>query len=834
MTRLVFAREPESVPFDLDGQLSEWRPAPDYGDPGHGIDTRYVGHAFASAAGYVASDLDRELVGHEAISALAIITPDYAVPGQACIVARGDAGASPDRFHGYEFGIDVRADDIGLYHRYQDSTGAEHYQEIAATGRPPKHTAIVASWCREGARLCAFVNGDLVGEVALAGAGPVITVDVPVTIGCLATITGYKRHYRGVLQYLELHAQAVTPASEQIRYQRLWTAPERWADIAESLLLPLPGRGYRDIRRATLGTIMGACAADIAQAEAGLSPATAYGPALQRWERAAGVRPAPTATVADRQATTTAAVRAPGGFSVPALRAYAAELMGVDAADVTDVTIAEGSNQLELPCKGEGPVPGPWRATGIGHAYSDAASLHLRARAGDDLGFQGFNQHGIQLAVAIPHGPGSTSNAFAVTLDNLVGSDENAWAGLVLRTHTEALWLAIFAHPDGTRRMARRRASIGQLGPWTELATLVGDIAELAVEYDPDASQWTARVGQSRLGIADAPVEWIGVTLGADPAAGPLANDLAVRVTSAGMLCGDAPVHWKWTAVCESPRYWRDEHVALLNRRSPATAEAFISRSPAMRCDDPASQLGRTPLTAATDAQLLPERAADVYRVIGMRPSYVFTYEDMDLREHIAGLGTAAANAALMTATTGPDGRPALAYQPQAFHYTANAGVIPFKGAGFAIAMICKLDGSAGRILSYWQPSQHAGLHLDYLAGGILSLTAGSPDAETDCQLSIGDHLQPGAWTAITLAIQRTGDHWRCILATPAAFAASQFIGGDFTPAARLSINRWASNLGTGLACRWLAVFEGDQVGDHSIDNWHEFTTAVARAARAY
>ena len=54
------------------------------------------------------------------------LSPDYGVPGIACIVARGDGGASPDRFHVYEFGIDSRATDIGLYHRYQDSAGADH------------------------------------------------------------------------------------------------------------------------------------------------------------------------------------------------------------------------------------------------------------------------------------------------------------------------------------------------------------------------------------------------------------------------------------------------------------------------------------------------------------------------------------------------------------------------------------------------------------------------------------------------------------------------------------------------------------------------------------
>ena len=819
VTRLAFARERESVPFDIDGELTDWRPANKYGDPEHGMATRYVGHWLAGDAGYVAEDLGRDLVGHEAVSALSIVTPDFDALGVACLVARGNGGIGPASYYGYEFGIELRTDAIGLYHGYQDSTGQYHYQEIGQTGRPPRGTAMVVSWCRERDELRAFVNGDLVGEVALAGAGPVMAVDGPVTVGCRATTSGYQRHCRGVLQYLELHAHAVTPEQERHRYARLWSAAPQWADIAESLLLPLPGRQYRDIRRATLGALFGAVASDIEIAEAGMSPMTAYGPALERWERAAGVRSPTFATVAERQAAVTAAVRAPSGFNVPAMRAYAAELLGVD---VGQVAIIEGRNTFELPCAGDGPIPGPWRATGIGYAYSTPDGLHLEARVGDDLGFASGNRHGIQLAVAIPHHPGSTSNAFVARLDGLVGTLPTQWAGLVLRTRTELLWLGAFDTPSG-RRLAWRRRTAGQLSPWTELATLVGTDVELAVEYDGD--QWVARVGLSRFALGDALVDWIGVALGAD---GATSAALSCRVTSVHLQCGDAPAQWQWTAVCTDPAVWRDDHTALLQRRSRATASAHISRAPVMHCDDTRSQLGRTPLAMSTAAQHLPETIDDGYHQLGWKPSYIFSYQGRELREHISGVETIAANPSLMTETTGPDGRPALTYAANTFHYTADAGFLPFLGNGFIVAMVCKLDGTPGRVLSQWQPSQHAGFLLE-CAADRLQLTIGSPDETAQCHLQTAD-LPLDAWTVITIAIERTANGWRATLASPTVHATADVTGSDFTPAARLSINRWSSAMGTMQTCRWLGVFKA---GQQPASDWPAFSQRIARIARA-
>ncbi len=829
MTRLVFAREPESVPYDLDGHLTAWRPATAYATWADST-APYVGHRFTAGAGYVAEDIERALVGRDAVNVVAIVSIGADASGLACIVARGNGGATPDTYYGYEFGLDIGATEVRLYHAYQDVGGQVVRQELGATGRTPPGSDLVISWCREGDRLCGFVNGEMVGEVALAGAGTVMTLDTPMTVGCRATVSTHDRYFAGIIRYLEIATEAVTTESERHRYARLWSAPAMWADVAESLLLPLPGQNYRGIRRATMGAMFGAVAAELARAETCMSPTTAYGAALQRWEQATTLRPLPTETIAERQAAATSAIRSPGGFDVPGLRAYAADLMGVTSAEVD---IVEGSNQFELPCTGDGLIPAPWRVTGTGYAHSADDGLYLHARVGDVLAFSGGNRHGVQLAVGVPHAPDSPRNSFFAVVDTMTGLSESQWAGVVLRTVSEVLWVAVIVSPDGKKWLAWRRVGVGLVTPWVKLAVLVGNQVTIGVAYDDGA--WVALLGLARFPLVDAPVEWIGMALGAD---GALSSELQCRITRAQLICADAAVHWQWTAVCPEPVFTRDEHVALLNRRSRAVTRAFISRSPALRCNDPRSQLGRTPLPMITEssahasASSLPENEADTYRILGMRPSHLFVYVGRQIVDRVGAIHMITANSSLMVETTGADGRPALVYDPLTFHYTETSGVIAFDRAGFAVSMVCKLDGTPGRVLSQWLPTGHRGFLLEYTTDSRLQLTVGSPDDQVTCDLQVDEHFKLDTWMALTIAVQRVDDRWHCILATPEHQSIDKLQGAEFTPSARLSINRWSSSLGTGLTCRWLGVFQGHQVGDRHTDDWPEFTRTIARTAR--
>lgn len=618
MSRLDFEHLDDSTPYDRSQVLTRWRLVGGVGYPTaentpHGPARRFIGNT-----GYEADDLGAMHMGLRSLTVRALVQLDFdALDGQtATVLCRGQGGPTAGLFWAWDVRVSVADYTATLALGWQHTDGDEVIHTLGTIERTANAAWHFLSVTREttpaGSHMRLVVDDKTHGELVSNAPIPA-TPGARITIGCRRNGSAFDQMFHGVIAWVELLDTAVTPLQERHIYRERLLWPEQCGDDVRGYWfqssIPMRDSLYECYRLRPLAALQSSVIAAIERrAEAGL-PNTAYGQRLIDWERALRLTDNGDLTVAQRQQRAADAVALVEGVNVPALRAYAARVFGINE---SDLALIEATNRVgaKLSDTTSTNIAGvirealrAWRIYGNIETRHDATGAYLSVRPADlskslryrnpqpadNITGAGFCE------VAIPR-----DARISVTLGRASSSASQAdtYVGLMLRigVYVQCVTISEGAHlmvitADGVSDPVQE-----DLGALPTGSSNIWDIA-----LSNDAQGVRIRVRNLSEGLnawveyrptvaaLPGPPTWFGFGTAATT---DTPVDVAMHVYTVRIDYPTSPAR-RWTVIADVPRDL--SVIELLERKNRASAQAGWSRDDEARADSEKTFVGYTP-----------------------------------------------------------------------------------------------------------------------------------------------------------------------------------------------------------------------------------------------
>ena len=409
MAELIFDRDVESTPFDLDGELTEWRLVDTPPTAAEG--ERFPSRSFLSG-GFRAQDDQNLFLGLQGFQVHLVMLGDWMAldgVGRVALAYRGHGGPTAGEFYAWGVELDVVGTTVFVFAVHQDQAGSFVSRSLGSFATSLDFIALAVS--REIADVDQFesrswLNGAPLATDTSTSTAPA-TPGQPVTLGMrLIAAETSERRFQGLIERVIIRGRPATDAEITHDYQSLRGAIDESADTVASYYnrqafdtkVGGPYWKYRVRPGADLQVILDA---GILRAGEALLPPGVFGPHLETYEGALAIRPSQVQSIAERQEVVRVSLASGDDLSPSALQVVAEGLFGVPPGDVV---ILEGKNYTEVPLTGTGELTGPpWRVRGPVDATNEAAGLTLHVPAGRDLKYQpdGIKSIFVELAISV-------------------------------------------------------------------------------------------------------------------------------------------------------------------------------------------------------------------------------------------------------------------------------------------------------------------------------------------------------------------------------------------------------------------------------------------------
>ena len=794
MAELKFDREPAGVPFDANGQLTEWVIVDTV--PGAVDGERFPARDFV-AGGYRATDAGSLFLGLKGISAHFVLSPNTQVlAGRQALLYRGQGGPTAAEQWAWGFEIQRSGATFTVYVTHQNQMGGIVEQTIGSFTLVDTWVALAISRETDGDSFHAraWVNGDPIGEVSTV-TSTTATPGQRVSLGCrVDAFDASDRVYRGRVERVLVNGAAATDAQVRYEFAALRGAyPDAfatWSSYLPSSLDRSPTSAYGRYKVRMVAEIRALFDGAARRFEDAALPPDAYGAQLEQFEGALGLTPAATATLDERQAAAQAAIGGIQDLSPSSLQALAAKLYGVP---VGDVEILQGANRFNVPVVGAGELTGaPWNVRGPATVTNGVGGLTIAIPAGRDLRYQPIGDGSLFVEFFAAHRPvdgRESDHGISAVFDSAAGIQEDTWTGLALVQPDGAVyWLAL----DSGGVSLRKYDLIAGLSSRTVLDGAASAPLELALEWVPEplpsspiqaTGRWDGRWrtpgsgpgGWTTHNFTNEPVgnvSRIGVAVSSALLATNL--DLGILISEAQYKAGDSPAWAYWQALDEDPVN-RDQvaHSAELDRKGRAVSRGSATYEPTLVCNTDGAAWDFTP-TRLAGARVghVGDGASDAAQSTGVYPDHLWTCQESaaQVLDQVGAVDLAEVAPAATYGAGGPV-RSAIEFAAgtNAIEAASGASLDVLANAVY-LAVIVRVSGD-GVILSKelggvgWSLSRSGGALRLRIDDGVTSATAILSD------LSSGFALD--TWLALALAVKDDAGTARVWLADSQASASA-------------------------------------------------------------
>jgi hypothetical protein len=852
VAELKFDREPAGVPYDAIGQLTEWRIVDTVPGPVDG--ERFPAREFV-AGGYRAVDASSLFLGLKGISAHLVLMPDtQALAGRQALMYRGQGGPTASEYWAWGFELERSGSTYTVYATHQDQLGGIVEQTIGAFTTTAEWFALAISRETDGDefRARAWLDGDPIGEVSTV-TSTTATPGQLVSLGCRVIAAGTcERIYRGRIERVIVNGEAATDAQVRFEFAALRGAyPDAYATWASYLPASLdrsPTSAYGRYKVRMMAEIRSLFDAAAARYEDAALPPDAYGAQLAKFEAALGLTPSATATIDERQASTSAALGGIQDLSPASLQALAAALFGVP---VGGVAILEGANRFDIPVVGAGELTGaPWTVRGPATVTNEVGGLSIVATAGRDLRYHPLGDRAVFVDLYSAHNrpdARESDHGLSAIFDQAAGIQEDTWTGLALVQPDGAVyWLAL----DSGGVVVREYDLITGLSGRTVLDGAAVAPLEMVIEWIPEtlpsspvgaAGRWDGRWrtpgtgpgGWTTYSFVDDPVgevARIGISLAS---ALPATNlDLAILVTEAQYKAGDSPAWAYWQAFDQDPVN-RDQvaHSAELDRKGRAVSRGSATYEDALVCNTDGAAWDFTP-TRLVGARVghVGDTASDAAQSTSVYPSSLWTCQEAaaPVRDKVGAVDLAEVAPAPTYQAAGPV-RSAIEFAANTNALQAAAtSSLDVSGNAVFLGLVVRVSGD-GVILGKeqtasigWVLSRSGGALLLRASDGVTTATATLSDLSSGFQLN--------TWLALTLLIKDDAGTARVYLADSQASAqASAVLTTSNTGLFRFGAGQ--SGTASPYRLRWAMAADGGEADALGLSDVAKSAAQLAAAA---
>ncbi len=573
----------------------------------------------ASAHGFLYDDAADDLLLTRAATVVALLRLDTASlsTGNKCVLfQRGRGGAGDQVAVGFQLLVNHAGNRNVSLQMFWDTVAGVRVTDVGQAIIWPLGEFLLIAATREvvdGEFAVRYqINGEAgTGETHALDCGGATAADVSVGMGMASAV--YGDHLDGVLDYIEVLDEAVTPEEFELLWWRLAIAQPDGVTTMRRMVPP--GVYSQDpesriqLELAAEGRALGYAKALARRLRHYGRPEKAWGEVLETWERLTGRAPLPGDSVAQRRARVLEHLGTVWTFSHADVKAQLEESLDLDSADID---ILEYGNDFEEDFTAGTPSVHAVVEAGNGAWLSDAAAVAAGYQeftaSADDLKYGGIRDPNSGLYLWPLAGDGR--DAWVHGKVDVVTLPDDTVFGFAIGSRSSDDWIFIgIAATAGTQRVAalkyRNRILDGAL---TTLGIWASDPTFFRIFHD-GAGNYLVKYGTSDANA----IAHAGVAIADGPTAPGWAGLCAVSRGQAGTVTGvvrfdDFFVHapfgrsrFNWYAyrdpglpggpVMEKAR-------AVVAKIKPANTSASAVQLTNVLCDDPTRLTDREPIGA--------------------------------------------------------------------------------------------------------------------------------------------------------------------------------------------------------------------------------------------